>query len=327
MVFLLVSCSQTGGKNGLAPFSPEAVPVPPNYSSPASWLAMPDDQSEYGVDVFWVYPTVLTDDSGWLMDIADPVTTSAARRTLTRQAGVFSGLANIYAPLYRQMNMAGIGLPDDEQDRIMEYGKDDVRKALLYYFEHFNLGKPFILAGHSQGSNILIKLARESWGKNGWEDRMVAAYLIGWSITEDDLKENPSMKICRSDDQTNCFITYNSVAAGRQSEAPTILPGEVAVNPLSWTTGTEPAGAELNLGAIFFFDDGTSRSYPHFTPARIEEGGLVVDPADPSLVSPENAAFPAGVYHAFDYSLFFENLKANIKKRIEKLGSESGSNL
>jgi hypothetical protein len=35
------------------------------------------------------------------------------------------------------------------------------------------------------------------------------------------------------------------------------------------------------------------------------------------LVTLKGGHFPSGVYHAFDYSLFFENLKANIAGRIK----------
>jgi len=36
-----------------------------------------------------------------------------------------------------------------------------------------------------------------------------------------------------------------------------------------------------------------------------------------ALVTVQGGHFPEGVYHAFDYSLFFENLKANIAERID----------
>jgi len=35
------------------------------------------------------------------------------------------------------------------------------------------------------------------------------------------------------------------------------------------------------------------------------------------LVTVVGGHFPKGVYHAFDYSLFYENLKVNIAERIE----------
>ncbi len=99
--------------------------------------------------------------------------------------------------------------------------------------------------------------------------------------------------------------------------APTLKAGALAVNPLSWTTDGVFVSAEKNLGAVFFDSAGKPRTYPHFTSARIVDGGLVVQPEDVALVTVKGGHFPEGVYHAFDYSLFFMNLKANIAERIE----------
>ena len=40
------------------------------------------------------------------------------------------------------------------------------------------------------------------------------------------------------------------------------------------------------------------------------------------MIAVKGAKFPTGVYHAFDYSLFFENLKANIAERIDAFGGQ-----
>ncbi|MDX9964100.1 hypothetical protein [Desulfobacter postgatei] len=58
-------------------------------------------------------------------------------------------------------------------------------------------------------------------------------------------------------------------------------------------------------------------TYPHFTSAQIVDGGLIVQPENIALVTVQGGHFPEGVYHAFDYSLLFENLKANIAERID----------
>jgi hypothetical protein len=156
----------------------------------------------------------------------------------------------------------------------------------------------------------------DKWGSLGVENRMVAAYLIGWSITPEDLEENTELDICTAPDRTGCFITYNTMADGRQDKAPTRIPGTFVVNPLTWKTDGEYAPATMNLGAVFFLGDGRSETRPGFTSAQIRDSGLVVEPADLSPVTPEHAVFPSGVYHAYDYALFYENLKANAAERI-----------
>lgn len=309
--------SQTAfaGTAELPPFTTTDVPPAPNYEDDASWLARPKDPDQFAVDIVWIYPTVLYDESAWLMDITRKDLIAGAEETVATEAHSFSGLANLYAPLYRQMNLSGFNLPKEQRDALAAYGEEDVRRALKYYLDHHNNGRPFIIAAHSQGSYVLTQLALDHWGKIGLEDRMIAAYVIGWSITADDLKANPKITICDEPHQTGCFISYNSVAAGHQKDAPMILPGAVVVNPLTWTRDETLAPASLNRGSTFFNKDQSSKTLPHFTSAQIADGGLVVTPKDPSLLA--SPFFPAGVYHSYDYSLFFENIRANAAQRIE----------
>ncbi len=82
----------------------------------------------------------------------------------------------------------------------MEYQRQeqrtDVYAALDYYFKHYNQGRPFILAGHSQGS-MMLKIALTDYFKEHTDylERMVAAYVIGFSITTDDLEANPASQM------------------------------------------------------------------------------------------------------------------------------------
>ncbi|WP_319469302.1 DUF3089 domain-containing protein [uncultured Pseudodesulfovibrio sp.] len=314
LLFLICGVACAGS---LPVFDAATVPDTPDYADDTAWLTRPANPGEHLVDVFWVYPTVLHDAEHWLMDTASPEMKKSAQPTLVRQAGVFDQVANIYAPMYRQMNMAALSLSKSEQDRLIAYGMQDVWNALQYYLKHDNNGRPFILAGHSQGSNILVNLMVKHWGSIGAESRLVAGYTIGWSITRDDLAKNRDLRICTSAEQTGCFVTYNTVAAGRQKVAPTLLKNSVAVNPLNWRTDGEFAPASMNMGAKFFMDDGSVKDVDHFTSAQVVDGGVVVQPKDPALVAVPAAVFPEGVYHQFDYSLFWNNLRQNSARRIE----------
>lgn len=318
-LLLLASHALAGAQ--LPPFSAENVPAAPDYAEHASWLALPDNPNAHPVDIFWVYPTILHDDIHWLMPLNDGQLQKAAATSLTTQASVFSSQANLYAPLYRQMNMAALSLPQKDIESLIRYGMEDVWQAFTHYLKNFNQGRPFILAGHSQGSDILVELLIKHWGQLGIEKNLVAAYIIGWSVTKDDLMNNPSLKMCGNATQTGCFISYNSVAPGKQSVAPTIRSGAIVTNPLSWTLDGKLVPAEHNIGSVFFNDDGTTTTVPHFTSAQGKDAGLVVQPTDMTLVSIDLASFPKGVYHFYDYSLFYENIKQNVHDRIESFTS------
>ena len=301
----------------LPPAAQAVVPPAPDYDDKESWLAIPDDPDRFAVDIIWIYPSVLTDQSAWLMDIARRDLVAAAAETVSTEARVFSGQANLYAPLYRQMNLAGFGLEDGSRAKLVAPGADDVGRALRNYMANHNKGRPFILAGHSQGSYVLTELLVQNWGRLGIEDQLIAGYLIGWSVTDEDLRANPAMTICDTPDQTGCFVSYNSVAPGKQGEAPMILPGAVVVNPLTWTRQTGVAPASTNLGSTFFNPDGTSDTLPGFASAEIADGGLAVVVEDPDRVKQD--FFPAGVYHGYDYALFFEDLRSNAAQRIQSI--------
>jgi len=299
----------------MPPLDLETRPAAPEYKTAQGWLVKPATPTA-PVDVFFVYPTVLFNETDWIMDTTRPDMRSAAMESVKTQASVFEGQANIYVPMYRQMNIAGLGLSDAAAAPLQEIVHSDVWRAFTHYLKYENNGRPFFLAGHSQGSMILTDLLLEHWGTTGAEKQLVAALLIGWSLTSEDLDDHPSVHMCKSSDQTGCVISYNTMAEGRQSAAPTLKKGALAVNPLSWAMDGAFVPAKKNLGSVFFDNSFTPTSYPEFTSAQIVDGGLIVQPKDVNLVTVKGGHFPKGVYHAFDYFLFFENLKANIAERI-----------
>ncbi len=300
----------------MPPLSLSSRPVKPDYSTDAGWLVKPKTITNK-FDVFYVYPTVLFNDSDWLMDTTKPEMRALAMVTINTQAAVFKDNANIYAPMYRQMNLASLSLSDADGAPLQKIVHEDVWRALKHYLKYENKGRPFFLAGHSQGSMIITDLLLDHWGTIGSEDLLVAAYLLGWSMTSDDLATKDSLQMCKDRLQTQCIISYNSMAKGRQSVAPTLKKNALAVNPLSWTMDDDFVPAEKNIGSVFFDNKSNPTIYSHFTSAQIVNGGLIVQPKDVVLVTVQGGRFPKGIYHSFDYSLFFENIRANIIERMD----------
>ncbi|QDG75015.1 DUF3089 domain-containing protein [Labrenzia sp. PHM005] len=309
--------------SSLPPVTEVNVPPAPDYSKETSWLAKPDNPDQFAVDIIWLYPTVLAGGSTWLMHITNKDLVEEAELTVKVDARVFSVQANLYSPLYRQMNFAGFSLPKKERDALIRYGIDDVRRALEHYFKHDNNGRPFILAGHSQGSYLLTELLLKYWGETGYEDQLIAGYVIGWSITEENLKENSNIKICSEANQIGCFITYNTVAPGKQKYSPVIFPGAVVVNPLSWTREDTLVPASRNIGSAIPNQNkdgkfvGTFTLFPGFASAQIADGGVAVIAKNPDLLVTKPKVFHTGVYHVFDYLLFSENISKNAAQRIQ----------
>lgn len=315
IISFLPSCNSSNSPSSTAETPTDGIPTP-NYAEKESWLAFPDNPDEYPVDILWFYPTVV-EEGNMLMDYTDTELQQAAMETVDHQASVFMDSANLYAPFYRQLNKNGFSLEIRKVNELLAYGQDDMWRAIEYYLEHYNNGKPFIIAGHSQGSSNLLEIIKKNWGSTGKEEQLVAAYLIGYSITPNDIVANPLIRMCESPTDTNCFISYNAVKDGVQDLSIQITDGTWVTNPLSWESSTENGelvAADKNLGAVFFPEETSPIEYPFFTSAQIKDSGLVCDVADPDLISP--SAMPEGIYHRDDYSLFYENLKANAKERI-----------
>jgi hypothetical protein len=312
----------------LPAFNPDTdVPAPPDYTNPDSWLSMPPyfSTEKQPVDVFWVYPTILSDNITYLMDISDSKLREKAHWTLVEQASIFDGQANIYAPFYRQNNVKINPLMLTEAKPIFDLGQQDLIRAFDYFLNHFNKGeRPIILAAHSQGSVRVVELSKA--GELLTRDaeslkKLVAAYVIGYSITPADLKQNPLMKISENATETGCFITYNTIsnAEGKENEGPTIIPGTFVVNPLNWKTDTTFAPASENIEAVFFKHEHpeTPDRYPNFAAAKIVNNALVItNISNPEELPATSVTFPEGVYHMYDYAIFYGNLRKNVGDRI-----------
>ena len=199
-----------------------------------------------------MYPTIYQGEG--VQDITDPQQIEKSKEPLYTQASVFSNSANIYAPMYRQLGKNGFAQSDAQLQLLI--GEEDVKQAFLYYLEHYNKGKPFIIAGHSQGSSTLISLLRKIWGYyRGRIERMISTYIIGFSITQEDIDANPAIRMSAGPYDTGCFIAYNSIRNGVQDQSVQILNNSIVTNPLSWISSKENGPfveAQEHLGAIFF---------------------------------------------------------------------------
>jgi hypothetical protein len=285
-----------------------------NYSNSFYWASSPSS-IEKDVDVFFVYPTLFGGIDKMNMDITDDNMRKLVQTVLLKQASVFKDNCNIYAPYYRQMALDGLAMNEEEKNKCFSIGLADIEQAFNYYINNLNNGRPFILAGHSQGSEVLIELMKHKFEKPELMNKLIAAYIIGYSVTDNDLAQCEWLKIAESADDIGVIITYNT-----QSEfatgSPVLLPNAKCVNPLNWQTTSEYAPKEMNLGAVFFKENGEIDSIAYqFTDAWIDKNSALVT-GTPNINIYSSSIFPAGVYHCYDYSFFFNNLKENVDVRI-----------
>ena len=294
---------------------------PIDYSNKNNWLRQPEITKD--VDCFYVYPTEYSDDSegaSMFADVNDKSLREAWENVYQMQATAYEESANVFAPYYRQVNMASaIKLPREELNATFaSTPKEDVFAALDYYFENLNGGRPFILASHSQGS-IMQSLVLAEYMKKHPEylKRMIAAYVIGYSITEDYLKANPHLKFAEGADDTGVIISYNTEGAGNENNI-VVLPGAISINPINWKRDETYASAEENLGGYIYNEKtGKLEIVPNAADAQINlQRGVIITTTKVMEPMPGPVPFGMASFHSGDYALYYNNIKDNVAKRI-----------
>ena len=326
LIALLVSLTLVACGND----SSNSAPVATDYSQAAHWLSLP--ATVKAVDVFYLYPTAwqkVNNSDPDICDIDNPSMLKGAAAAFARQATAFETVGNIYAPYYRQADAAYVlALPLAEHDAVIAgIPTLDAVAAFDYYIKHYNNGRPFILAAHSQGSNVLINLLAGYMKENPEVyARMVAAYVVGYSVTDEYLAKNPHLKFAEGPDDTGVIISYNTqapdVVAGTN---PVVSPGGLVINPITWTRDETLATTAEGLGS--FMPDPVTKVFsqvPQYADAKIDKtnGVLICSTADENALYSLSGALGKGVYHSFDYPFYYYNLRENAANRTNKFLSK-----
>ncbi len=301
-----------------------------DYSDKNNWLNIPE--TDFEVDVFYLYPTAWsrTEADPYYCQIDNSTLRAGAQYIYGAQATAFEPVANVYAPYYRQIDAVWIlnnGPLEDGTPYFEGLPLADAIAAFEYYLENYNNGKPFILAGHSQGSSVTKGLLKHYMAKHpDVYERMVAAYVIGFSVTEGDLKEYPHLKFAQGADDTGVIISWN-VEAPDTVENPLLFEGAISINPISWTLDETTAPKEDNLGSLIANRaDQTVTEMEQLADATVnkERGSVICSTVDIEVYNPgTNGLFPRGCYHMQDYGFYFDNITENARTRIDSFLAEN----
>ena len=300
----------------------------PDYAQRSSWYQIPEITKD--VDTFYIYSTAYVE-SSFLEGSSDyapldnlEMVLGANGEYLTN-ASVYEESTNVFVPYYRQAGMRFAGeireKTGDIDSAISGVAYEDMSAALDYYFEHYNNGRPFIIAGHSQGSAMTLYVLKNYFKEHpDYYKRMVAAYAIGYSITKDDLEAYPHLKFATGENDTGVVISWNT--EGRQNveenaKNAVVLPGEISINPLNWKLDDTYAPAGENLGSLVFneetgrYEIGDVGADAQLVPGR---GVILTNTTAPATDMAE--FFGPQSYHEDDYTLYYNNIKDNVAKRV-----------
>ena len=301
----------------------------PDYSQTSCWYQIPEITKD--VDTFFVYPTEYFADNESDPDYAaydDPEIMDGVDKLDHRlMASVYEDSTNVFMPYYRQASLrvqANAWKKTGDVRNALQYASPyaDITAALDYYFENYNNGRPFILAGHSQGSAI-CSLVLENFFKEHPEyyERMVAAYVIGFSVTRDDLEANPHLKFATGESDTGVIISWNTEGPKNIEEnAPNAVlrPNAISINPLNWKLDDTYAPASENLGSLVLDEEtGETEISDIGADAQIvPERGVIVTNANHEPMTGMDEVFGTQSFHNGDYTFYYNNIKDNVAKRI-----------
>ena len=300
----------------------------PDYSRREYWLSFPEITKD--VDTFYIYSTTYVELSGEkgapdYSPLDNHEMIIGAQGEYVTNASVFEDSTNVFAPYYRQAGMRYAGEVREKTGNIdaaisgIPY--DDISAALDYFFGTCNCGRPFIIAGHSQGSGM-VKYVLKNYFKEHPEyyGRMVAAYVIGFSVTGKDLEDCPHLKFASGESDTGVIISWNTEGPKNvETDAHNVvlMPGAISINPLNWKLDETYASAAGNLGSLVLNEKSGEYEIADIgADAQVVPGrGVVVTNA---RIKPSEMTgyFGPDSFHEDEYNIYYNNIKDNAAKRI-----------
>lgn len=321
---LLLSCSNTFTRF-LQSYPAELLKPVPDYGNLRYWAAHPQKKdlsdsipapllNEYrfdsSVDVFYLHPTTFTDfkDIAWNASLENrELNAQTDSRPILFQASVFNEY-RVFAPRYRQANLR-VYYTRDTADalRALDLAYLDIKEAFQYYLDHFNQGRPIILASHSQGSTHAQRLIQEFFDGKPLQQKLVAAYIIGMHIAQHAFSSIPA---CEDSAQTGCYAAWRTFRTGY---LPPFVQQETdnapVTNPLTWGITDTVETRMRNPGSVLLKFNHVIKQVAG---AEVHEGVLWT----------ERPKFPGSIfyrtrnYHIGDINLYYVSIRKNLRVRV-----------
>ena len=303
--------------------SPEIVK--PNYSDKDSWAVLPEnipdeisifniDENKKEADVFFIYPTLIDsrNQREWNSDIWDEdIRNDVINRPVKYQASAWLDAGNLYVPYYRQ---AHIRVFNDkfrvDGDKALNLAYDDIKEAFTYYLKNFNNDKPFIIASHSQGTVHAKRLIAEFIDGKELQKKLIAAYLVGIKVFEDEFK---NIKPMNSANETGGFVTWNTFKFNkypRKDNYENWFKGGVTTNPITWDDSKETK-KDLHKGLLYR----DLKIFSQNIDIKLIDGIVwSTVPNVPGKILLQTVRS----YHFADINLFWVDIRENAKLRVDQ---------
>jgi hypothetical protein len=341
------------------PFDPADAVAAPDYAERANWAALPDeadlaDMLPAGVeavhapgaapvDVFFVHPTGFLKGSSWTYTLdAASASEENTQWMLANQASAFSSCCNVYAPRYRQASIYTYFQDDAVREEILDFAYQDVERAFDHFVEHFNEGRPFILASHSQGTHHGVRLLARRIDGSAEAERLVAAYVIGGGVARSDLDGLADVGLCDGPTELGCAVHWDTWSETAQASRSGDSVGNVCTNPLSWRLDGGRAGQDAHVGGVppsgrfaleLLGDDAAQgmefppleAPLPGVAAAECLDGVLWVTDQSGNAIGERGSFGGDANYHGLDYPLFHMDIRENASLRVRTWLEKAGA--
>jgi hypothetical protein len=277
---------------------------------PAVLLPYINDTTNFSkADVFYVYPTLFLDkkDERWNIPIDDSIMRKKVIENAIRfQASAWVETGRMFVPFYRQAHIRSYRNLENGGRESLLFAYEDVKAAFEYYLEHYNNGKPIILAGHSQGSTHLTLLLKDYFDGKALQKQLVAAYLPGIGLKTNEFEKIP---LLTAPGQTGGFVSWNTFKRKVNKEKFEMwYKGKAVVNPVTWNLD-KIAERKKHKGFLFSNNKMYSKSFS----THVIDGAIwITTPHFPY----RSMAWTMDDYHIGDVNLFWADVKFNSKLRL-----------
>ncbi len=332
LILLSFSCATTKPQ-GL--FKPKQTSKAPDYSDAYYWAALPGkadmadrvpqtleqpEEENLQADVFFLYPTIYTGQKGdteWNAPVDDEAFNQRVdESTILYQASVFNAAGKVYAPRYRQAHLSTYYSKDAKTAKqVFDFAYQDLKAAFEYYLEHYNEGRPIIIAAHSQGTTHGRRLVKEFFDGTPLQDQLIAAYLIGMPVAKEEFQHIP---VCQNAEATGCFVSWRTYRKGYVPKTGITSDKIAVVNPLNWSTQADKAALSMNKGGLLRNFD---KIHPGLTDAQINAADGILWARKPRFFG--NFLLTTKDYHIADLNFYYLNVRENAVLRTEKFLEQS----
>lgn len=320
LILLLNSCKTTYLSK---PFNEKTIPQKPNYSNSNYWAVLPSkipeqlnafinsDTVNLKADIFFVYPTLFIDkkNDAWNADVNDiTLNQKILDKSIHYQASAWAKVGRIFAPYYRQSHYRIYVEPFKNYAKpSFEIAYSDIKSAFEYYLEHYNNGRPLIIASHSQGSILCKRLLKEYFDGKPLQKKLIAAYIPGTKVLETDFAV---LKPMTKANDTGGYVVWNSYKKNKYPKKyETWFEGGITSNPITWNTEKETQKSQ-HQGLLY----NDNKIYPQSIEIELTDGLVWV-----SLPKVKKRIYMFFIkdYHFADINLFWKDIQLNAQQRVD----------